>query len=63
MNIAEKDIKNIIDTLVSSHYEHIEAPLNVDGEQFYNGSWWAPIDGCDTLQSMMEDLECILKRK
>ena len=39
---------------VRRHYEPIENPKDVDGAQMWNGQWWLPIWGCDTLDHIVD---------
>lgn len=50
------DIENMFTEIIKFHYEVQDGPLNVDGEQLFNDEWLAPINGCDTLQNLINDL-------
>lgn len=46
--------------IVQKHYEVIEgadAIKNCDGAQMWQGKWWMPLSGCDTLSNLIDDLE------
>lgn len=50
-------LKKLLDAVVCKHYNEITDPTGVDGAQMWNGRWWMPLWGCDTLQTMLEDLQ------
>jgi len=53
--------KELLDAVVRKHYNEIADPTGVDGAQMWDSKWWMPLWGCDTLQTMLEDLEYILR--
>ena len=54
-------LKELLDAIVRKHYNEIADPTGVDGAQMWNGKWWMPLWGCDTLQTMLEDFEYTLR--
>lgn len=42
--------------IVDRHYYQVKDPSGVDGAQVWDGRWWAPIWGCDTLAAMLDDM-------
>ena len=45
-----------MDALVKRHYVAIGNPKGVDGAQMWEGKWWAPLWGCDTLSALLNDI-------
>ena len=45
-----------MDNLVKRHYVAIDDPKGVDGAQMWEGKWWAPLWGCDTLGALLNEI-------
>lgn len=50
------DVERVLLNVVKRYYEYQDGPMNVDGEQFFMDNWIAPVDGCDTLQAMFDEI-------
>lgn len=49
-----------IENIVKRSYELISDTAdvkNVDGAQMWEGQWWMPLWGCDTLDHLVDDLK------
>ena len=49
-------IRELLAAVVRKHYNPIEDPKGCDGAQMWNGQWWMPLWGCDTLDNMRDDM-------
>lgn len=51
--------ENWLEGIVKRHYDVVTDPeiiKNCDGMQQYNGQWWMPLEGCDTLSNLLFDI-------
>lgn len=65
-NIKQSEAFDLLSNVISKHYEEITDPSHVDeiaGAQMWNGKWWTPLWGCDTLSNMFDDLVYVMERK
>ncbi len=53
----------LLAAVVRRHYNAIENPKGVDGAQMWNGQWWMPLWGCDTLDQMLADMAYAIERQ
>lgn len=53
---AELRCMALLAAVVRKHYNPIEDPKGCDGAQMWNGQWWMPLWGCDTLDNMLDDM-------
>jgi len=51
-----RSLHEVLAAVVRKHYNQIENPKDVDGAQMWNGQWWMPLWGCDTLDHMLDDM-------
>ena len=52
----------LLAAVVQKHYSPISDPTGVDGAQMWDGRWWMPLGGCDTLDSMLGDMAYAVAR-
>ena len=52
----------LLAAVAQKHYNPISDPTGVDGAQMWNGQWWMPLWGCDTLDSMLDDMAYAVAR-
>lgn len=52
-------IQSILLAIVRAGYD--PGTGQTDGEQIWNGQWWRPRWGCDTLEKVMEEVEALLR--
>ena len=53
------EIAKVVADVVRKNYiliEDLSAIKDVDGAQMWDGQWWMPIFGCDTLDNLIDDL-------
>lgn len=55
--------EELLATVAKKHYDQVTMVKDVDGAQMWNGRWWAPIWGCDTLGNLLDDLEHAIEKK
>lgn len=49
-----------LDKIVQKHYVQItdlSKLKDIGGAQMWNGEWWMPLEGCDTLSNLIDDIE------
>lgn len=56
-------ISELLAAVVRKHYDPIEDPKGCDGAQMWNGQWWMPLRGCDTLDNMLDDMAYAIERQ
>ena len=56
-------IGELLAAVVRKHYNPIEDPKGCDGAQMWNGQWWMPLWGCDTLDNMLDDMAYASERQ
>ena|SRR3990172_55888 len=61
-NICDKLAAALLAAVAQKHYNPISDPTGVDGAQMWNGQWWMPLWGCDTLDSMLDDMAYAVAR-
>ena len=59
---AELRCMELLAAVVRKHYNPIEDPKGCDGAQMWNGQWWMPLWGCDTLDNMLDDMAYAVER-
>jgi len=50
--------KEAIEELIRKHYTPVIQPG--EGAQMFDGQWWMPKWGCDTLEHLIEDFQAAL---
>jgi hypothetical protein len=55
-------IRDLIESVVRKHYELTDDPVNIDGTQLWRGKWYSPVEGCDTLEAIVDDLVYAIER-
>lgn len=66
--VTEKDVieqlklRPILEKIVTRNYIAAQDPVGSDGAQQYGGRWVIPVHGCDALTSLIDDVECDVRR-
>ena len=60
---SSNGISELLAGIVRKHYDQIEDPKGADGAQMWNGQWWMPLWGCDTLDNMLADMAYAIERQ
>lgn len=58
-NSNERHINMNIEDIVKRSYEQVKdsaSVKNIDGAQMWQGQWWMPLWGCDTLDHLVDAL-------
>lgn len=59
---GRSSLHEVLAAVVRKHYNAIGDPKGADGAQMWNGQWWMPLWGCDTLDNMLDDIAYAVER-
>lgn len=53
----------LLAAIIRKHFDLIKDPRGCDGAQMWEGQWWMPLRGCDTLSDMFDDIVYAIDHK
>lgn len=63
MQNISKSLKGDLEKIIEKHFIPTSTPTQNPDAQFFDKKWWIPMEGCDTLERLVEDLEHFISRK
>ena len=59
---AKTEISELLAEVVRKHHDEVGYLATSSNDQHWNGKWWMPLEGCDTLENMLDDMVYALER-
>ena len=57
------EINKLLSAVARKHFMRVDDPAECSGAQMWDGQWWVPLTGCDTLSNMLDDMIYAIERQ